>query len=181
MMSNSADRYGTVSRTLHWLMAALIIALIFVGLYMGSLPDDDPSHRKLVGMHKAMGSLVLMLAVIRLIWIRISPAPALPDAFAAGEKRLTKGIQSLLYLLMVLVPLAGYVMSSAAGRPISFFGLFDLPLLIAKNKDLAHLAGEAHEILAFSIAGLILLHMAGAIKHRVLSRGTDKDILGRML
>lgn len=181
MLQNTHDRYGFLSKFLHWVMAAMIVALIAVGYYMTGLDKEDPGRINIYNMHKAVGALTLMLLILRIVWLRLSPAPELPGVFSDKEKRVTKGMQSLLYLLMVLVPVSGYVMSTAAGYPVSFFGLFDMPVLLEKNKPLADFAHEAHGLMAYATLAFVALHMAGAVKHRLLSRGSDADVLQRML
>ncbi len=180
-MSAQTNRYDGLARTLHWLMALMILTLIVVGVYMSDLPKDDPMRGQLYGMHKAFGALTLILLVVRLAWLRVSPPPALPAVFDGKEVFIIKGVKSLLYLFMLLTPLSGYVMSTAAGYPISMFGLFDMPMLIEKNKELAERAGDMHEVFAFTMLLLVVIHAAGAVKHRLKEKGTEKDILARML
>ncbi len=175
------QRYSGLSRAIHWVSAIIILALIVVGWYMTGLAEDDPSRRSIYGMHKAFGVLTVFLFVARIAWLRVNPAPELPSVFNAREKLVTKGVQSLLYVLLVLIPVSGYVMSTAGGHPISFFGLFDLPALIGENKAVAGFAHEAHAILSYAGLALVLLHMAGALKHRVLDKGGESDVLARML
>jgi cytochrome b561 len=175
------ERYSGLSRALHWLSALIIFALIVVGWYMAGLEDNDPSRAGIYALHKSMGVLTVFLLVARLAWLRANPGPELPAVFNAKEKRITKGVQSLLYLLLLLVPMSGYVMSTAAGYPVSFFGLFPMPTLIGESKAIAGFAHEAHEILAYSILALVALHMAGAIKHRLTNKGGEADVLARML
>lgn len=181
MFKNNAETYGSFSKALHWLMAILIVMLLAVGFYMTGLDKEDPSRGQIYGMHKAFGVLALLLVMIRVIWLRISPAPALPAVFTAKEKRVVSSIKGILYLLMFLMPISGYVMSTAGGRATSFFGLFDLPMLIGENKALAGFTKEAHEILAFVIIAFIVLHVAGAIKHRLKDRNGPSDIMNRIL
>jgi len=181
MLSNNAYEYGTISKALHWIMAVMIIALIGVGLYMTGLDKEDTARRALFNQHKAVGATVLLLAIIRIVWIRISPAPALPAVFAQKEQRVVKGIQSLLYLLLILMPVSGYVMSTAAGYPVNLFGLFELPLLFGKSKELAEMAEMAHHFMGLATIALIVLHLAGAAKHRIKDRDGERDILKRML
>lgn len=185
MLKNNSNHYGAVSKLLHWLMALLIIALIGVGMYMAELPKDSAAQKayafQFYGMHKAMGVVVLLLLFARLAWLRISPAPALPAAFCHRDKVAAKGVQALLYILMLLVPLSGYLMSNAGGHPISFFGLFELPALVDKNEGLGHFTHEAHHIMGILLIPVILVHMAGVIKHRIKDKGGEGDILKRML
>ncbi len=181
MLNNNTDEYGSVSKLIHWLMAALILGLIAVGIYMEEIPKEDPARRVVFGYHKAAGVLAMLLFFVRVIWLRVSPGPVLPAAFSDKERLLVGGIKKAIYLLMLLVPLSGYAMSSAGGYPISFFGLFDVPLLIEKNKAIAGFAHEAHGILAFTLLALVILHAAGAIKHRHADKGGERDILKRMI
>ncbi len=184
-LKNDATSYGTLSKSLHWLMAAIIITLIVVGIYMADLPKETAEQKQYAfqfyGLHKSFGVVALLLIIARLAWIRISPPPALPAVFEAKEQKVVKGLQALLYLLMILVPLSGYIMSNAGGHPINFFGLGELPALVGKSKALGGFAHEAHEVMGFAMLLLILLHMVGAIKHRLKDKGGESDILKRML
>jgi cytochrome b561 len=184
-MHNSSTEYGVVSRGLHWLMALIIITLLAVGIYMADLPRDTQEQKEYAfqffAMHKSFGVLALLLVVVRLLWLRLSPAPALPAAFDARERKIVKALQGLLYVLMILVPLSGYLMSNAGGYPINFFGLGELPALIGKSKELGGIAHEAHELMGFAILLLMVVHAAGAVKHRLKDKGGETDILKRML
>ncbi len=181
MLNNSTDRYGVLSRSVHWLSAAIIIALIVVGWYMTGLAEEDPARRNIYNLHKSVGVLSVLLLVIRFAWLKVSPAPELPAAFATKERQLTLSMRALLYVLMLLVPMSGYVMSTAAGYPVPFFGLFTMPALIGESEGLAGFAHEAHAILAYSILAVVALHILGALKHRLTDRGGPSDILARML
>jgi cytochrome b561 len=185
MLKNSASEYGALSKLLHWLMAAIILTLIGVGMYMADLPMDTAEQKQYAfqffAMHKSFGVVILALIVLRIIWVRISPVPKLPAVFEARERIVVKALQGLLYLLMIIVPLSGYLMSNAGGHPINVFGLFEMPALVDKSKSLGGFMHEAHEILGMSILVLILLHVAGAVKHRLKDKGGESDILKRML
>ena len=184
-LKNSSTEYGLLSKTLHWVMAAMIITLIGVGIYMADLPKDTAEQKQYAfqfyGLHKSFGVVVLALIIVRLAWIRISPAPALPAVFNAKEQMVTKLVQAFLYILMILVPLSGYIMSNAGGYPINLFGLGELPALIGKSKEIGGIAHEVHEIMGFAMLALIALHVAGAVKHRLKDKGGESDILKRMV
>lgn len=180
-MSSTVERYNGVARALHWLSALLIFGLFGVGLYMTGLDKADPARADIYGLHKSIGVLTLFLVIARLLWFRIAQAPALPSAFSPKEKVVMKGLQALLYLLMLLIPISGYVMSISAGHPVSFFGLFDMPALLGENKSIAGIAHEAHEILSWAIIAIVVLHMAGAMKHRLKDKGGETDVLARMI
>ena len=184
-MNNSATEFGALSKLLHWLMAAIILTLIGVGMYMAELPTDTAEQKQYAfqffAMHKSFGVVILGLIILRLIWIRISPAPALPAVFAPKERILVKALQGLLYLLMIILPVSGYLMSNAGGHPINFFGMGVLPAIVGESKSLGHFAHEMHEIMGTVLLVVIALHVAGAIKHRLKDKGGESDILKRML
>jgi cytochrome b561 len=181
MLTNSADRYGLVSRFLHWLMALLILAMIGIGAYMTDLDKEDPLRAQLFTMHKEIGVTILVLAVLRILWILASRPPVLPAALQRWEVILAKSTVGLLYLLMLATPIAGYLMTNTGGKPISYFGLFDLPALMAKNHDLHETLEGVHEFLAFTILALVCLHALGAIKHRFIDKDPEADVLKRMI
>ncbi len=184
-MKNSSTEYGTFSKALHWLMAVIILTLIGVGIYMADLPKESAEQKQYAfqfyGLHKSFGVVVLVLLIVRLAWIRISPAPALPAVFESKEKMMVKMLQGFLYILMILVPVSGYLMSNAGGFPINFFGLGELPALIGKSKEMGGIAHEAHEIMGLAMLVLIVLHAAGVVKHRLKDKGGESDILKRMM
>lgn len=185
MSNNSATEYATFSKVMHWLMAAIIITLIAVGIYMADLPRDTEAQKQYAfqfyGMHKSFGVVALLLIAIRLMWVRINPNPPLPAAFDAKERMVVEGLKKLLYLMMIVLPVSGYLMSNAGGFPIHFFGLFELPAVIGKSKEFGGIVHEMHEIGGWVILLLVLAHMAGAIKHRLQEKGSERDILKRML
>lgn len=185
MLKNSATEYGALSKLLHWLMAAIILTLIGVGIYMADLPRDTAEQKQhafqFYNLHKSFGVVALLLIALRLVWIRISPAPQLPGVFEGKEKMVVKALQGLLYLLMILLPVSGYLMSNAGGHPINVFGLFEMPAVVGESKALGGFAHEMHEIGGWLILFVVILHMAGAIKHRLKDRGGESDILKRML
>jgi cytochrome b561 len=181
MITNSVDRYGLVSRVLHWVMALLILAMIGIGAYMTDLAKDDPLRAQLYSMHKAVGVTLLGLAIIRILWILVSRPPVMPAALHRWEVVLAKSTVGLLYLLMLVTPIAGYLMTNTGGKPISYFGLFELPSLMGENHDLHEVLEEVHGILAFTILALASLHVAGALKHRFIDKDPNADVLKRML
>jgi len=176
----ATDRYHPLSRLLHWLMAVLILALLIVGVYMQELPDEAPNRLQLYTFHKTFGVIVFTLVWLRLAWGRIATPPALPSVLQGWEIVLTKVTRVGLYLLMIATPFAGYAMSNFADKPVALFGRLPLPALFAPSKDLAEAAGEVHEIFAYLLLALIVLHATGAIKHRLFDR-PEADVLRRML
>lgn len=173
-------KYALSSRILHWLMAAIILFLLGLGIYMTDfLSKEAPNRMEIYGLHKSLGALVLFLIVIRIVNRLAFKAPALPETLAKWEKFAAHFAHALLYLLMIAVPLSGYLMSNSFGYPVNLFSL-PLPSLMEKNLELAPFFAEAHEVCAFALLGLVALHVVGVIKHRFFDR-KENDVLGRML
>jgi cytochrome b561 len=178
-LRNTTERYGVVTKTFHWTIALLIICLICVGIYMTELADKtNPGIFRLFFLHKSTGIFVLFLATCRILWhIYSHPADFVPSV-KLWEKMAARIAHALLYAAMFVMPLSGWLLSSAAGRPVSFFGLFTLPDLVAKDKATQDFFSGIHEIVGWSLIPLIGIHVAGALKHHFF----DKDItLRRML
>ncbi len=177
MLKNDIERYGSVAKFFHWLMALAIIGMLALGLYMEDL-EISPDKLKLYGIHKSIGVLILIFASLRLVWKNINIIPKLPDSIPALQK-LAAGISHYaLYATMFLMPLSGWLMSSAAGFQVSVFGIFKLPNLINKDQDLRNLFSSAHTFIGYALIVLIILHALAALKHHFI----DKDnILRRML
>ena len=173
----SESRYGLVSRTLHWVVAFLIIALISLGWYMITLDYYDPWSRDALDIHKGLGMAVLLLASIMISWriagrgTRITVPRKLWEALAA------KITHYLLYALMLVVPATGYIVSTSAGAGVSVFGVFEVPAVLPKSVPLRDAAISVHYYFAYAGVGLIALHIAGALKHHFISRD---DTLRRM-
>lgn len=174
----TVERYPFLMRLLHWAMAIVILGLIAVGIYMTDLPKDDPSRGLLYGLHKSFGVVALLLVLLRVLIRVMSAVPPLPAAFSVVEKRIIQAGHFALYALMFLTPTAGYVMSCAAGKGVSLFGL-TLPCMIAPNKALAGFMNQAHELLALTLLAVIVLHVLAVIKH-ARDRNPERHVLQRM-
>ncbi len=174
---NTATAYGPVARALHWWMAALMIGLIGLGLYMTEQPDGDPKWA-LYDLHKSLGVTVFALFVVRAAWRRISPPPALPASMTGTERQAAHAGHLLLYAAMFALPFTGYLDSALGGYHINVFGLFDVPLVFEKNKALGELAEEAHTLIAYGLIALVMVHAGAALKHHFVARD---DVLKRML
>ncbi len=176
------EKYNLLSRILHWLIALMIFALFGVGLYMTGLPDDDPGRGSIYGLHKATGFLLLWLVAFRIVWTAlVTQAPPPPEALPDKDVKIQKAVIGILYLLMLVVPLSGFLMSTFAGFPVDFYGLFEVPLIFEKNKTLGGIFHEIHEYSPWVLMGFVLLHMLGAIKHRLADPNGPTDVLKRML
>lgn len=169
-------RYTRTAMVLHWLMAILILATLLLGDYMHEL-KFSPVKLQLYSYHKWMGVTVAWLWLLRLLWRSRHAAPALPPA-PRWQNALAHATHHLLYVLMLAVPLSGWLMSSAKGFQTVYLGILPIPDLLEKNAELADLLKEAHETSVALLVGLVVLHVAAALKHQWI----DKDgLLLRML
>jgi cytochrome b561 len=175
-LGNTEESWGAVAKTFHWLIALLVLAMIGLGLWAVNAPLG-PFKLKLFATHKAVGLIVLTLMVLRLIWRAFHKAPILPPSLAGWERAAARATHWLLYGLVLLMPISGYVITSAANFPIDFFG-FKVPLLVAKSKPLQEAAESVHVTGFFLLAVLILLHIAAALRHHFILKD---HILARML
>jgi cytochrome b561 len=182
------SRYSKVAMILHWLMALMIVCLFVAGLWMHEAieePETRAQAFKVYQLHKSFGITVLLLTLLRLAWRLMHKPPTLPTHMKNWERLLAKVSHIGFYLLMLAVPLSGWAMvsTSAYGLPTIIFGLFEWPhigpLAAIENKaPVEHLFKEAHELLAFAMIGLLLLHIVAALKHHFLDKD---DVLVRML
>lgn len=175
--AHAVARYTDVAIALHWLLALSLLASFCVGLYMADL-KLSPTRIRLFNWHKWAGISILVLSAFRLAWRLTHRPPAEPAYLPAWQKRLAGAVHQLLYLLFFLVPIAGWAHSSAAGFPVVWFGIIHLPDLVGVDKQLAETLGDVHSALAFTLGGLVVLHVAGALQHRFVLKDT---IVQRML
>ncbi|MBE2259794.1 MAG: cytochrome b [Rhodobacteraceae bacterium] len=172
-----AKRYTFPAITLHWLMAVLLIGLFGLGLYMSDLPLS-PDKLMFYSWHKWAGVSAFLLVLLRLAWRVGHPPPPLPEAMPRWQQAASHGLHHLLYLLMVAIPLTGWLMSSAKGFQTVYFGIVPLPDLLGKDKELGELLEDIHSALNFGLAGLVVAHVIAALKHHLVDRD---DVLSRML
>lgn len=175
LLKNTSDRFGFIAIFLHWLMALMIIGLLVLGLYMVRLPVSL-EKLKFYGWHKEFGLLILALVIVRFSWrlMNITPNLNLPLL----EKMAARTVHWAFYGFMIAMPITGWMMTSAAGLPPSFFGLFVLPNLVSPNEELRQLLQEIHKCLAYGLIAAIVLHICAALKHHFIDKD---DILKRML
>jgi len=171
------NRYSTVSLILHWLTAVLVITQIV--LIQAHEATDGPISREFVNIHKSVGLSILVLTLIRLGWRVANPAIPLPPDTPRWQKLVARGTHVLFYILLLAMPLVGWAASSAAGRDIVWFGLFEWPLLpIGGGRDVARDLMDLHESAAKLLIVLVILHVAGALKHHFIDRD---NVLHRMI
>lgn len=170
---STPNRYNALSIILHWVLAIGLISIFCFGTYMADLPFS-PQRLKLYNWHKWAGISILALSVLRLIWRAAHPAPALPaeieNAMPAWQLMAHKATHAGLYALFFIVPLVGWAYSSAAGFPVVLFGTIPLPDFVAPDKALAALIKPWHQISAFAMALLVVMHIGAALKHHFIDR-----------
>jgi cytochrome b561 len=178
-LANTPERYGAVALLLHWGMAALLVGLSALGLYMVGLPDVGFDREKitLILVHKAIGMVALLLVLLRLAWRWVNPLPRLAAGLPDWQQVAARFVHLLFYVLMLALPLTGWLMSSAGAYPVTFFGWFDVPDLIEPNEKLFVELIALHRWLADGLLVLLALHAAAALRHHFAWRD---DTLRRM-
>jgi len=170
-ISTTSERYGTVAVAFHWIAAALIVGLLVLGVYMVSLPDAGYDRKKIVLIlyHKEFGVLVFLMALARLAWRAFQPLPHLEPA-PDWQKVAARFTHLCLYALMFALPLTGWLMSSAAALPVSFFGLGYLPDLVPRDERLFRALIEMHHLLAYTLMAALVVHVGAALWHAFVTR-----------
>jgi cytochrome b561 len=174
---NTTVRWGSLSQLLHW----VIVILIIVQVTLASMAEDLPLGMKKLGLlarHKSFGITILALAVIRLLWRWSNPTPPLPDTLKPYERFLAHVTHIALYIVLFAMPISGWLMSSARGFPVSWFGFFQLPDLVPKSKPLYDAMLETHLILQWVLYVVVALHVLAALKHHFFFKD---NVLKRML
>lgn len=185
--------YTAAAKALHWLIAAFVIALIALGLYMTRGVTDLGLRFELYQLHKSMGVTVLMLMALRLLWRFVTPPPDLPARMPAWERSAAHGTHILLYALLLALPLSGWAMVSAAAPPFNFPTLLyktvpwpHLPFIEQMSPESKKTVESAlktmHSALGWALAALIVLHVAAALRHGfILKDGVMSRMLPRFL
>jgi cytochrome b561 len=170
------DRYNRGAIWFHWVIAVLVIVNLAIGLLHESLLDGVKGA---IPLHKAIGLTVLVLTLGRITWRLLHHPPRLPETITGSARHAARTSHFLLYALMLLLPLSGWVMTSGAKvpHPVSWFGLFDIPSLPV-SRALGKAGHESHEILGYLMAVLVVIHIAAAVRHHFLLRDS---VLARMI
>lgn len=172
------QRYTKTAMLLHWLTAVLIIAAFFLGLTMVDIHGITPTKLKYYSWHKWLGVTVLGVAAIRLLWRKANTPPPPLASIPAWQHKVADGMHYLLYFFIFAVPISGYLYTYAAGVPVVYLGLFQLPALIEPNAELKPILKTAHYVLTMTMAAAVVAHALAALKHHFV----DRDVtLKRML
>lgn len=172
---NSSFNLG--SRLIHWLMAIMILAMLFIGI--GMVSSVSIWHARLIGIHKPLGIAILLLVVIRLGLRLCKPAPALPHDLPTIQKWAAHASHWLLYALMFMMPLVGWAMLSAGGYPVMLTDSFRLPAIFPASPYAFAILRQAHTVLAFMLFTVFLMHMSAALFHGLIRRdGVLRSMIG---
>ncbi len=170
-------RYTKTAKGLHWLMAVLFFGMLGLGFYMQGLPLS-PDKLKLYSWHKWVGVTVFLLALFRIAWRVTHQPPALSSSMPRLMQIAAHAGHHMLYMLMFLIPLSGWLMSSAKGFQTVWFGVLPIPDLLEKDKMLGELLQTVHVSLNYLFIAVLVAHIGAALKHHFIDKD---DILTRML
>ena len=171
------ERYNRTAIFLHWLVGLGILGTLGLGLYMVDLPFS-PAKLQIYSWHKWAGMTLLFLAVVRLAWRLSHPAPALPDTMGPLSRLAAHAGHWALYILMLAIPLSGWLMSSAQGFSVVWFGVLPLPDLVTKNLELGEWLNSTHLILNYTLIATLIGHIGAALHHHFIKKDT---VMSRML
>jgi len=174
---NTNDRWGPVSQLLHWLIVLLILGQGTLGLLMTDM-RNSPDKIEAYALHKSIGLTLLALVALRLVWRLYAGSPLALAAMPRWQPRAASLTHALLYALLFAMPLTGWLLNSAAGFPLQWFGLFNLPDIAATDHDLREWAEDTHELLFWTLVVVALVHAAAAVHHHLFLRDAT---LARML
>ena len=176
-IKNTREQWGSVSKILHWVVVLLILMMAWIGLRMGDMPNG-PDKIASYALHKSVGITILMLVLLRIGWRWYAGSPgALPGA-PRWQERIASLTHLALYALLLAMPLSGWILNSASGFPLQWFGLVNLPAIAGKDHDLHELAEDIHEWLFWAMVTLVVVHAAAAFYHHLFVRDAT---LTRML
>ena len=163
-IENTKERWGIIQQTLHWVVAAAIAGQFVVGFKLAGLPDGDPGRALLLPLHTTTGLSILALVLFRLYWRTSHPVPKLPDTLTPSEKGLAHATHHVLYTLLIVMPIVGYLLVSAYGVSIPFFGS-KLPPAIGESVLQQRAFASLHFAGAITLLLVLALHIAAAMRH----------------
>jgi len=179
---NTSTRFGSLSITLHWLVALAVYGMFALGLWMVTLGYYDNWYHQAPELHKSIGIVLFAVMILRLLWRFISPPPKPLSSYSPLVRISAVAAHLLLYLLLFAILITGYLISTAEGKPIEVFGVLPLPAMLAGGAEQADLAGDIHLYLAWSVVIISVLHGLAALKHHFIDRDiTLKRMLGHRI
>jgi cytochrome b561 len=168
---NTPTSFGLISRLIHWAMAVLILAMLALGTQLSNM-QPSLSNLWLYGLHKTGGFAALALILLRLIWHKISPPPAPIGPATHWTNRAARAVHALTYILLVAIPLSGWIASSATGIDILFAESWTIPPIAPVSEAIDHWGFVAHGVLTKALMAVLTLHVLGALKRAFAGDGT---------
>lgn len=179
-LRNTPSRYGGVTIVLHWLVAIAIVGLFALGYWMVDLTYYHDWYKRAPDIHRSIGLLLFGVMLLRVVWRLANPAPKPLPEHSRVEVLGAHAVHGLLYLLIFVAMVSGYLISTAGGDPISVFGWFDVPSVTGRVDRMEDLAGEVHYWATWALVILAGLHGAAALKHHMVDRdNTLRRMFGR--
>ena len=176
---NTKASFGWVSISLHWILAIALIAMYFVGDWMVDLDYYSKWYKDAPDLHRSFGVIIGLLMLARLLWNQLQTRPRHLDPNSVRMNWMASATHYLFYLLILVLVISGYLISTAKGQGIEVFGLFELPALLPDDADRGELAGKVHEYLGLGFIVLVAVHALAALVHHFFYKDrTLKRMLG---
>lgn len=177
MHKSTLNSYSSLSKFFHWFIAIVVILMLSFSFFLGDVPEQYAGTAYMI--HKSFGLTVLGLMLLRIVWLLYAGRPPLPATVPNWQRFIARTVQYSLYVFLILMPLSGWIMSVAGTYIPSYFGLFNVPIPgITADEQLNKLMDQTHTTIAWIIIALLVLHIAGAIKHHFIDKD---DVLRNML
>ncbi len=176
-LRNDSSNWGVMAKTFHWSIATLIFVQLALGWLAVAWPLT-PTKLYLFIWHKSIGIVILVLVVLRLAWRLFNPRPVFPASMPPWERAAAETVHALLYAVLIVLPLSGWLLNSAAGVPFRVFGWLRLPALVAPSRPLTGTLIGVHIVLGWALISLLIIHILAAIRHHWVRRDVT---LKRML
>lgn len=180
MLKNTKDSFGWISISLHWIMAIALIAMYFVGDYMVDLDYLNRWYKTAPDIHRSVGVIIGFLMIFRLLWniFQVKPKHLNPESIRSNK--LASVTHYLFYLIVIVMVVSGYLITTAKGQGVHVFSLFEVPALLPDSKDRAELAGDIHEWLGLGFIIIVGFHAFAALAHHFWYKDrTLKRMLGK--
>ena len=177
LMRNTAERFGLVAKTLHWLTLVLLIGSFTLAVSMVNMPFS-PRKLEFYSWHKWVGVTIFLVVVVRLAWRLANPVPRQPAGMPQWQRRLAGLSHAALYAILIVMPVTGWIMSSALNLPVVYLGLVHIPSPFGVDRALGETMKVVHLSLAVTLLVLVTIHVLAALYHHLVLRD---DVLRRML
>ena len=174
----AAGRYNNVAIALHWIVAVLVLVLIGLGVYMVDIPRGTPERSYFYNLHKSIGLTTGIIVLFRFWWRQKNPPPPLPSSLPAWQVTASNISHALLYMCLIMMPIAGFTASQFTKYGVTYFGLFKIPPMASQNKVLYDFFQGVHENTAYVLMVLVTVHIIAALQHLLFAKD---GIFQRML